>query len=247
MALSGASGSDGVAGAGAPRSPWTASWADFEPDPRRSLAYRLARVVFLGATGAWFRPVVRGREHVPRDGPVIIAPVHRSFADFGFAGFLTRRKLFFMAKDDLWRSRPLGRLMLALGAFPVHREGADREALRRAQAVLERGQVLVVFPEGTRQEGAEVAELHEGAAFLAARARAPIVPVGIGGSDAAMPKGSRVPKRLRIQVVAGEPIPPPAVTASGRVPRSAMRDTTGRLRDGIQRVYDEARGAFEGR
>jgi 1-acyl-sn-glycerol-3-phosphate acyltransferase len=226
--------------------PWAATWAAFEPDPRRSVNYRLARVVFLAVTRAWFRPVVRGSEHVPAEGPVIIAPVHRSFADFAFTGLLTRRKLFFMAKDDLWRRRALGRLMLALGAFPVHRDGADREALRRAQAVLERGQALVLFPEGTRQQGAEVAELHEGAAFLAARARAPIVPVGIGGSEASMPKGARIPKRLRIQVVVGPPIPP-AVSASGRVPRSALRDTTDQLRDGIQRAYDDARAAFDGR
>lgn len=222
-----------------------ADWAQFQPDPRRSLGYRAARVVFLSIVGYWFRPVLRGREHVPRNGPVILAPVHRSFADFAFAGFLTRRKLFFMAKDDLWSNRALGKLMLAFGAFPVQRDVADREALRRAQSVLVRGQVLVLFPEGTRRQGAELGALHEGAAFLAARTGAAIVPVGIGGSDVSMPKGARIPKPVRIQVVVGPPIRPPATGASGRASRSAVHAMTEQLRAGLQAAYDEARAAFE--
>ena len=213
----------------------------FEPDPRRSPAYRLARAVFVSIVGTWFRPQVTGRERVPLDGPVILAPIHRSFADFAFSAFLTRRKLFFMAKDELWRNQALGRLLSALGVFPVHREAADREALRRAETVLQRGQVLVLFPEGTRKSGTVVGELHEGAAFLAARTGAPIVPVGIGGTDLAMPKGQRIPKPMRIPVVVGEPIAPPARSASGRVPRSTVHATTEALRVAVQAAYDEAR------
>jgi 1-acyl-sn-glycerol-3-phosphate acyltransferase len=220
-----------------------AAGQDFEPDPRRTLGYRVARLIFTGIVGSWFRPAVTGRARVPAEGPVIIAPVHRSFADFAFSAFVTRRKLFFMTKDDLWEHRPLGRLLLALGAFPVHREAADREALRRAEAVLRLGQVLVLFPEGTRQSGPVVHELHEGAAFLSARTGAPIVPVGIGGSDLAMPKGSRVPRPMRIQVVVGEPLAAPPRTTGGRVPRSTVHATTEALRQAVQAVYDEARAA----
>jgi len=213
----------------------------FEPDGRRSVGYRLARLLFTAIVGLWFRPMVSGREHVPRNGPVILAPVHRSFADFGFNAFLTRRKLFFMAKDELWRSRFLGWLLVSLGAFPVHRESADREALRHAEEVLRRGQVLVLFPEGTRQQGYEVAPLLEGAAFLSARTGAPIVPVGIGNSDLAMPKGRLVPKPLRIRLVVGPPVAPPERSGGGRVARSRVHATTEELRQRIQEVYDQAR------
>jgi 1-acyl-sn-glycerol-3-phosphate acyltransferase len=213
----------------------------FEPDPRRSFAYRLERLAFVSLVGAWFRPKVTGRQRVPLEGPVILAPVHRSFADFAFSAFLTRRKLFFMAKDELWHNKILGRFLYSVGAFPVHREAADREALRRAEAVLQRGQVLVLFPEGMRKTGPAVGELHEGAAFLAARTGARIVPVGIGGTDLAMPKGRTIPKRMRIPLVVGEPITPPARSASGRVPRSTVHATTESLRSAIQAVYDEAR------
>ncbi len=218
----------------------------FVLDTRRSAWYIAARIIFHAIVGSWFRPVVRGRDHVPQEGPAILAPVHRSFADFAFSAFLTRRKLFFMAKEELWASKPLGRLLTSLGVFPVHRGGADREALRRAQEVLERGQLLVLFPEGTRRAGPTVRDLHEGAAFLAARTGAPIVPIGIGGSDVAMPKGRRVPRPLRIRVVAGAPLDPPERTATGRVPRRNLRVASEALCQAMQDAYDEARREFEG-
>jgi len=215
--------------------------AVFEPDPRRTVGYRICRAIFVTIVGLWFRPKVTGRANIPADGPVILTPVHRSFADFGFSAFVTRRKLFFMAKDSLWKNRFLGWLLLTLGAFPVHRESADREALAHAEEVLRRGQLLVLFPEGMRQEGPLVGELAEGAAFLAARTGAPIVPIGIGNSDVAMPKGRRIPKPLRIRIVVGEPLPPPARTEGGRVSRSKVHATTEELRERVQAVYDLAR------
>ncbi len=215
-------------------------------DTRRTFWYVVARIIFRAIVGSWFRPVVRGRDHIPQQGPAILAPVHRSFADFAFSAFLTRRKLFFMAKEELWSSRALGRLLSSLGVFPVRRDGADREALRRAQEVLDRGQLLVLFPEGTRREGTTIGELHEGAAFLAARTGAPIVPIGIGGSDVSMPKGRHVPRPLRIRVVAGAPLAPPPRSPGGRVPRGSIHATTEALRQAIQDVYDDARREFEG-
>ncbi len=107
--------------------------------------------------------------------------------------------------------------------------------------MLRKGQVLVLFPEGTRREGPVVEDLMEGAAFLSARTGAPIVPVGIGGSDLAMPKGSVLPKPRTIQIVVGPALPPPARTGGGRVSRSAVHATTEALVPRLQAVYDEAR------
>jgi 1-acyl-sn-glycerol-3-phosphate acyltransferase len=213
----------------------------FEIDPRRTPLYRVERVIAEGVLGAWFRPRVVGKEHIPATGPVILAPVHRSFADFGFAAFCTPRKLFFMTKDEMWKHKALGKWLLSVGAFPVHRESADREALQRAEEVLKRGGALVLFPEGTRRAGREIVDLMEGATFLAARTDAPIVPIGIGGSDLAMPKGSTIPKPYRIDVVIGPAIPPPPRTGGGRVSRSAVRAATEELVGQLQAVYDEAR------
>jgi 1-acyl-sn-glycerol-3-phosphate acyltransferase len=213
----------------------------FEIDPRYTPLYRVERSIFTGAMWAMFRPKVTGKEHIPETGPVILAPVHRSFADFGFAAFCTPRKLFFMTKDEMWKNERLGKLLLSVGAFPVHRESADREALQRAEEVLRKDSVLVLFPEGTRREGVVIEDLMEGAAFLSARTGAPIVPIGIGGSDLAMPKGSAIPKPRTIQVVIGPAIPPPPRTGGGRVSRSSVHAATEALVPKLQAVYDEAR------
>jgi 1-acyl-sn-glycerol-3-phosphate acyltransferase len=211
-------------------------------DTRWTLFYRFARWLVERIVLVWFRPAITGREHVPDVGPVVLAPIHRSFLDFLFTPVVTDRKLFFMAKDSLWRSGFLRRLLPVVGVFPVNRDGADREALHRAEEVLREGQVLVMFPEGGRQSGDAVQPLRDGVAFLAARTNATIVPMGIGGSDRSMPKGAKFPKPVRVTVVVGEPLPAPERTEGGRVPRSAIRKASEALQAAIQTAYDQARG-----
>jgi 1-acyl-sn-glycerol-3-phosphate acyltransferase len=187
-----------------------------------------------------FRTTVDGAVRVPAEGPVIIAPVHRSFIDFFVASEVTGRKLHYMAKDSLWSNRTLARILPAVGAFPVHRESADREALRRAQQVLDAGEVLILFPEGERRAGPVVEELHEGVAFLAARTGATVIPVGIGGSASVMPKGRRIPRPRHIHLIVGEPILPPTRTEGGRISRSRIHRLTEELAASLQDLYDRS-------
>jgi 1-acyl-sn-glycerol-3-phosphate acyltransferase len=210
------------------------------PDATRTLGYRAFRTLVHGVWSGLFRPTVTGTQHVPASGPYVIAPVHRSNVDFAFAIYVTRRKTFFMAKDSLWHNAALGGLIGSMGAFPVNRAGADRAALESAEAVLSAGQPLVLFPEGTRKEGPQIGPLHEGAAFLAARTGAPILPVGIAGTDRAMPKGAHLPRPTKVHVVIGPPVPAPV--AEGRVPRRLVAATTETLRAALQAAYDEACG-----
>jgi 1-acyl-sn-glycerol-3-phosphate acyltransferase len=204
--------------------------------------YRFLRVLVHGLNRLLFRTTVDGADQVPSTGPVIIAPVHRSFIDFFVASEVTSRKLHYMAKDSLWKNRWLARILPAVGAFPVHRESADREALRRAQQVLEAGEVLILFPEGERRTGPVIEELHEGVAFLAARTGATVVPVGIGGSASVMPKGKRVPRPRHIHLVVGRPIAPPARTDAGRISRSRTHGLTEDLTVELQELYDRSVG-----
>ena len=92
---------------------------EFAIEPKRKVVYRILRAIFTGWMRVWFRPEVVGKQYVPATGPVILAPVHRSFADFGFAAFCTKRKLFFMTKDSMWKHKNLGQLLLYVGAFSV--------------------------------------------------------------------------------------------------------------------------------
>jgi 1-acyl-sn-glycerol-3-phosphate acyltransferase len=209
-------------------------------DTRFTPIYRVLRVLVRGVNRLLFRTTVEGEALVPAGGPVIIAPIHRSFIDFFVVSEVTRRKLHYMAKDSLWKRPRFGRFLLSIGAFPVHRESADREALRRAQNVLEAGEVLILFPEGARRTGAAVGELHEGAAFLAARTGATIVPVGIGGTMSVMPKGTRYPRPSKVHLIVGEPLVAPARSAGGRVPRSQVHQLTEDLRASIQDLYERA-------
>ena len=119
-----------------------------------TLGYRVCRAICVAIVGLWFRPrVQRAGQHARPRGRSILAPVHRSFADFAFSALRHRRKLFFMAKEELWKIGRSAGAARRSGAFPVHRESADREALERAEEVLRRGQLLVMFPEGAAPGG----------------------------------------------------------------------------------------------
>jgi 1-acyl-sn-glycerol-3-phosphate acyltransferase len=206
-----------------------------ELNPNKTLVYRVVAAVVVGLSRILFRPTITGREHIPLQGPVLIAPIHRSNVDFAFTLFMSKRKVFFMAKDSLFRVPLLGPLIRHLGAFPVRRGSADRDSMTLAEEVLRRGYALVLFPEGTRKEGRPVLPLHDGAMFVAARTGAVVVPVGIGGSDRAMPKGAKLPRPAKIRIVIGTPIAPPV--SQGRVARSAVAAKSEELRGELEAVY----------
>jgi 1-acyl-sn-glycerol-3-phosphate acyltransferase len=237
-------GDDGVGATGRQRvgTPSTDGPLDIDVriDTSFTRIYRFLRVLVRGLNRILFRTTVDGADQIPATGPVIIAPVHRSFIDFFVASEVTRRKLHYMAKDSLWRNPLLARILPAVGAFPVHRQSADREALRRAQQVLDAGEVLILFPEGERRAGPVVEDLHEGVAFLAARTGATVVPVGIGGSASVMPKGKRLPRPRHIHLVVGRPLDPPARTGGGRVSRSTIHRLTEELNASLQDLYDRS-------
>lgn len=204
-------------------------------------AYGFVRNVVVAFCRFWWRLEVRGAEHIPAEGAFILAPVHRSNADTFVIAALTRRRLRYMGKHTLWKYRVPGRIFTALGGFPVRRGSADREALRKCTEVLAGGEPLVVFPEGTRQSGPEVQTLQEGAAYLAARSSVPIVPVGIGGTEQALVKGSKRVRRVRVTVIAGPPLVAPP--AEGRVPRSQVSALTAELKGRLEDLFSQARAS----
>ncbi|CAN5830833.1 hypothetical protein BH23ACT2_BH23ACT2_07490 [soil metagenome] len=209
------------------------------PGTRGELAlYAALRVALVGFGRVWFRLRVDGRQHVPEEGAFILAPSHRSNIDFLLVLVCTRRRMRFLAKDSLWKG-PWARLFSALGGIPVSRGNADREALRTCVEVVAAGEPLVVFPEGARQSGAEVQDLFDGPAFVQSRTGAPILPVGIGGSEAAMPKGSRFIRPHKVQVVVGPAMAAPAVEGT-RARRSAVRARTAELYPILQELFDRA-------
>lgn len=202
-------------------------------------AYQTVRAIVVGFCRTWCRMRIEGKHHVPAEGPFLLAPVHRSILDTPISSGVTRRRMRFMGADKYWASKPFGRLLSALGGFPVTRGSADREALQRCISVLQQGEPLVLFPEGERKSGDAVHPLFEGATYIAVKAGVPIVPVGIGGSERAMPKGAKFIRPHRVRVIVGPPIQVPT-GLSGKAQRDAMRELTQVLHAELQRLLDEA-------
>jgi len=122
----------------------------------------------------------------------------------------------------------------------VQRDATDRDALRLSEEVLASGEPLVIYPEGTRFSGPEVQPLQQGAAFLACRAQVPIIPVGLGGTERAWPKGARFIRPKKVALVVGEPLVPPVPEDGKRVKRSAMKAYNDQLHAELQRLFDLA-------
>jgi 1-acyl-sn-glycerol-3-phosphate acyltransferase len=141
-----------------------------------SLRYYLFRwtVRFLGAVFLGFE--VHGEEKVPEKGPLIVAANHHRMFDPVFVSMAVPRRVRWMAKKELF-AFPFGRLFYFLGAFPVDRQGGGRAALRVALKFLAEGRTLGIFPEGTRRKEGASLEAKSGAALLAVRSGAPVVPV----------------------------------------------------------------------
>lgn len=191
--------------------------------------------------GAW-RVSLHGTEKLP-EGPFIIAPVHRSNLDTLFIASLTTRRLRYMGKDGVWKYRIPGRLLSALGAFPVHRGVVDREAMRRCNMVLAGGEPLVLFPEGTRKSGPIVEGLYEGAAYIALKGKVPIVPVGIGGSERAWSRSKKLPRFTKVVLMVGDPIYPGGA-GDTRITRSSLTKLSEQLRSSLQSLFDEAQASL---
>ncbi len=208
------------------------------------LVYRFCRRVLLMTLFPFYNVKVTGREWMSMDGPMIVAPVHRSNLDTPIVNAISRRRVRSLAKATLFKGWFWTWFLSALGGFPVERGTADRAALGTARMLLDRGEPLLVFPEGTRQHGHVVQPLFDGAAYLSAKTGAPVVPVGVAGTEGALPSGSKIPKRTKVRVVVGEPMLPPT-SEKGRLTRSQRTEFTEQLRTRLQELYDQARAQAE--
>jgi 1-acyl-sn-glycerol-3-phosphate acyltransferase len=218
--------------------------AAIDPAPptwRVRLLYAVCRFIAVGLSRLLFPGPVIGRENLPPSGAYVIAPLHRSHLDFLIVARISRRRFRYLAKAEVWRFARLGRFIERLGALPVHRESTDRESFNRSLAVLQGGEPLMLFPEGTRRDGPLVGELREGAAYLALRAGVPLVPIGLAGTERALSPRRHLPRPSKVVVVIGPPVTRPAGSVGNRVPRALVRTITSQLSDAIQSASEDAR------
>ena len=153
---------------------------------------------------AFTRIHIEGLENVPRSGSFLMVSNHLNLIDPPVLGALLRRRIAFMAKEELFRTPVVGWVVKGYGAFSVRRGQADRQALRTAVTVLKQGGAIGIFPEGHRSETGKMIEAHPGAALIALTSAAPVLPVGIWGTDRVRSPLSLL-LRPRIDIRIGEP------------------------------------------
>jgi 1-acyl-sn-glycerol-3-phosphate acyltransferase len=186
------------------------------------VVYRLLRSLLLPSFLVYFRMQRIGREHLPRSGPLLLASNHRSFLDPFVIGLVVRRPVYYMAKRELFEKRWQAWILNALGAFPVDRGTGDSDAMETARRILERGDCVVVFPEGTRVRRGPLGDPRRGIGRLALETGAAVAPIAVIGTEHVR-RGWRIrPRKVRIR--AGRPLLFPSTRRSSPALASAVTE-----------------------
>lgn len=232
------------------RRPTLAPSSDSPADPRDRKTYytsmtplrRLVQPIVLGGFRAAARIIVEGAERLPASGPVILAANHLTNYDVFFLQAAIPRPIFYMGKEELFRPSLVDWALRQLGGFPVKRGAGDEWALRHAERVLRAGQVLGIFPDGTRSKGHGLRTAKTGAARLALATGSPILPAALHGPQYLF---RRFPRRTLIYVTFGEPIYPDADDSALSLTDRFMFALAARLPEELRGAYRQRPQGFE--
>ena len=197
------------------------------PDAPNWWFARFLRATVAKLILAAYRTRVLGRENIPAGGGYILAGNHVSYLDPALLWCIAPAPTHFMARSNLFENGFLGWVLPRVWVFPVTRASADREAIQRATDFLVHGEPVGMFPEGTRRRAGtsvsedQLGEAHAGVAFIAMRARVPVVPVGISGTDRALPVGAKWPRFPRVTISFNSPVRPEEFSEGGRKEKTA--------------------------
>jgi len=185
---------------------------------------------------AYFRGRIYGAEFVPQQGALVVVSNHASDFDPPLVSCAVGRPVAFMAKEELFRVPILKQAIALYGAYPVNRGAADRNAIRAAISYLEAGWAAGLFLQGTRTPDGRITDPKPGAAWIAAKVQAPLLPVSLWGTQAIVPKGSTKPRSVPVTIRIGEPIAAPCSTD-----RETLAAVTQRCASVINGLHDLGR------
>ena len=186
--------------------------------------YWIVRAILQPLIHIYFRLSRMGRHHVPAEGGVLLASNHRSFLDPFAIGCCIRRPIFFVAKQELFKYRPVGWILNCLGAFPIRRGESDEESMKTARMLLERGEAVVIFPEGTRHRTGALRNPKRGVGRLALETGVPVVPIAVLGSEKARRGVLFRPVKVKLRM--GRPLTFPRVAEPSK---SLAEEVTARI------------------
>jgi 1-acyl-sn-glycerol-3-phosphate acyltransferase len=191
------------------------------------LVYGVSKWTFFLLCKLWFRLRYEGKEQVPRTGPLLLIANHGSFIDPPLAGMGVPRFVAFLAKVGLSKLGPMRWWLRQVGVSLIDRSAPSKEVLRRLTECLAAGEVVCMFPEGTRSHDGCIGPFRSGVELLVRRTGATVLPVGIDGSFRAFPRGAKLPRPARCTVRYGAPWPAERVLAPGGI--DALRAEVARL------------------
>ena len=170
------------------------------------LHYHFFHVIVRPLFKSLFRFQVFGARNVPSTGGVLLVSNHVSYVDPVFMGAAVNRNLHYMARSMLFKPGVIERFLLSMNAFPVHLGVPDRGAIRRALQLLDDGNALHIFPEGTRSTDGTLGTAQAGVALIAHRTTAPVVPVFLDGTEKVLPRGAKMMKPAKVKLSFGRPL-----------------------------------------
>ncbi len=208
-------------------------------DPtHRNILWRFAQVIAWIVFPIWFRYRVRGLEHIPQHGPALLLINHQSYLDPLFVPLRYRRPVCYLARDDLFRVPVVGTILRATYVIPVNRDSPGKSSVVRCIQRLESGFLVGIFPEGTRTRDGVVGRFRPGFLAILRRCDVPVIPIGIAGSNLAMPRGSFWIRPRSVRVVIGPPLERPEFTHPGD--RSEESELVDSARQQVVRCQAEA-------
>jgi len=170
-------------------------------------AYDMSRIGVRVVGKLLFNLKLRGIDRFPKSGGALVCSNHQSYLDPLLLGGLCNRRMNYLARENLFNKGLFGWLIRFYDAIPVRRDGMSISGLKETLKRLKRGELVVIFPEGTRTEDGKIATLKSGFCMLARKANVPLVPVAINGAFDVWPKGQKMPGLARVVLEAGDPIP----------------------------------------
>lgn len=191
--------------------------------------YQLWRWILKVVAVLVYRVSYTGRENIPATGGVLVVSNHQSHFDPPLVGIGSTRQMSYVARETLFRVPLFGRFIKSVGAIPIDRDGIGLSGIKESLKLLRRGEMVVIFPEGTRTSDGEIAPFRPGFTTLAARTNAAILPAAIEGAYQAWPRSKKFPGFGKIRVHYGKPIPHSEIV--GRDERELLAEVERRVHE----------------